>query len=229
MSTETFRSLNMYICWKQKFTRYIFFICRAVAAIACNWKKKNTKKANFLAIQHFGDNDMLQSGPNVCYHCIQTHIALFPCRLCASYQIIDISASVHSQCTTFKISMGKYFTSRTHSEFFGQQQREREREEGREKKKIRELYLLTLLLVFVCYQRMPKTRFRKHRPISYNPTIFKIVCKCVMNAKPDLKTSFLISQQKNHKNFSHCFFFSSVAPICKVCAKKRRRRTNAGK
>lgn len=59
---------------------------------------KNTK-SQFSSHSAFSDNDMLQSGPNVCYrlHVHAAHIPNaglnIPCRLCARYQIIAISAS----------------------------------------------------------------------------------------------------------------------------------------
>lgn len=58
---------------------------------------KNTK-SQFSSHSASSDNDMLQNGPNVCYHRMfmlqHTHYKRWniPCRLCACYQIIAISA-----------------------------------------------------------------------------------------------------------------------------------------
>lgn len=118
---------------------------------------------------------------------------------CAYHQIIAISASTLGNGSRFY--GGEHFSNRTHSEFLNKQ-------------KI--LQHSVFLAPFL--SKNPKTLSIRKLPTSSHFTctflLFttnKFVCKCFMNTKPVFWTVLLISQQKNYKNFSHCFF-SPVQP-----------------
>lgn len=92
------------LCWKQKFSRFFDF-----HLLLFIWLKNTIEKyekANFLAIQHLVTM--------ICNKTVETFVIIacsctvFWCRLCAWYQIIEISASIRLKMEGW-IFYGEFF------------------------------------------------------------------------------------------------------------------------